>query len=106
MDAKKITNLKKGKPKLNWLKNKFVLVAIVFIIWICFLDENNLLERVQNIRELKQLEVDKEYYIKKITEDTQRLNELRTDNDNLEKFAREQYLMKKDNEDVFVIVEE
>ena len=91
---------------LKWLKNKFVVAAIIFIVWICFLDENNLLERFQNLKELRQLKADKEYYQEKIEVDSKRLNELKTDNDNLEKFAREQYLMKKDNEDVFVIVEE
>jgi len=91
---------------LKWLKNKFVVAAIIFTVWICFLDENNLLERFHNLRELRQLKADKEYYQEKIEVDTKRLNELKTDNDNLEKFAREQYLMKKDNEDVFVIVEE
>ena len=91
---------------LKWLKNKFVVAAIIFIVWICFLDENNLLERFQNLKELRQLKADKEYYQEKIEIDSKRLNELKTDNDNLEKFAREQYLMKKDNEDVFLIVEE
>lgn len=91
---------------LKWLKNKFVIASIIFTVWICFLDENNLLERFQNLRELRQLKADKEYYQEKIEIDTKRLNELKTDNENLEKFAREQYLMKKDNEDVFVIVEE
>ena len=91
---------------LKWLKNKFVVAGIIFTLWICFLDENNLLERFQNLKELKQLKADKEYYQEKIEIDKKRLNELKTDNENLEKFAREQYLMKKDNEDVFVIVEE
>ena len=91
---------------LKWLKNKFVLATIIFIVWICFLDENNLLERLQHLKELKQLEADKEYYRNKIEEDKKRLNELKTNNENLEKFAREQYLMKKDDEDVFVIVKE
>jgi cell division protein FtsB len=91
---------------LKWLKNKFVIATIIFTIWICFLDENNLLERFQNRRELRQLKADKEYYQEKIEVDKKRLNELKTDNENLEKFAREQYLMKKENEDVFVIVEE
>ena len=94
------------KLMLKWLKNKYVVAAIIFTVWICFLDENNLLERFQNLRELRQLKADKLYYQEKIEEDTKRLNELKTDNDNLEKFAREQYLMKKDNEDVYVIVEE
>jgi cell division protein FtsB len=98
--------LPEKKRILKWLKNKFVLATIIFTIWIGFLDENNLLERYQNHRQLKQLKADKEYYQQKIKEDSKRLNELKTDNENLEKFAREQYMMKKDNEDVFVIVEE
>ncbi len=94
------------KQIAKWLRNKFVIAGAVLAIWICFLDENNLLERFQHLRELKQLKTDKAYYQKKIEEDKKRLNELKTDDENLEKFAREQYLMKKDNEDVFVIVEE
>ena len=43
--------------------------------------------------------------MKKIEEDRKRIQELKTNNDNLEKFAREQYLMKKDNEDIFIIVD-
>jgi cell division protein FtsB len=52
------------------------------------------------------MEDEKQYYLERIEEDSRRLNELKTDRDNLEKFAREQYFMKKENEDVFVIVEE
>ena len=50
------------------------------------------------------LEKEKDYYQKKIEEDNRKIKELLRSPDNLEKFAREQYLMKKDNEDIFVIV--
>jgi cell division protein FtsB len=50
--------------------------------------------------------LEKEYYQQKIEEDRRRIDELKTNTENLEKFAREQYLMKKDNEDIFVIVDE
>ena len=56
------------------------------------------------MRELSKLKQDREYYKKKIEEDRRKLNELKTDNDNLEKFAREQYRMKKKNEDLFIVV--
>lgn len=95
-----------GSINFNWLKNKYILAAILFCMWVLFFDQNNLVERFQNQREKKQLENDKEYYIRKTTEDRERLEELKTNNENLEKFAREQYLMKKENEEVFVIVEE
>lgn len=56
--------------------------------------------------EYKQLLKDKAFYLEKIEEDRKRLEELQTNNANLEKFAREQYLMKKDDEDIFVIKDE
>ena len=92
--------------KLERFKNKYLIAAFLFIVWIAFFDQNNWVERYQNIKELKQLEADRGYYQQKIKEDAERLKELKTNNENLEKFAREQYLMKKENEDVFVIVEE
>ena len=61
---------------------------------------------ISDLQELKQLEKDKVYYQKRIEEDAARLTELQTNNENLEKFAREQYLMHKENEDVFIVIEE
>ena len=71
-----------------------------------FFDQHDFISQLQLQSELKQYQEDKEYYRKRITETEQDLNELLTNEDNLEKFAREKYLMKKDNEDVFVIFEE
>jgi len=88
------------------LRNKYVLTAILFFVWLLFFDQNNLAERRQSTNEFNQLVEEKEYYLKKIDEDRKRINELKTDADNLEKFAREQYLMKKDDEDIFIIVDE
>ncbi|MGC9470556.1 MAG: FtsB family cell division protein [Bacteroidales bacterium] len=88
------------------LRNKYVLSSILFLLWIAFFDTNNLIDRVKQLKELHQLEADREYYIRRIEHDTRRMNELETDQKSLEKFAREQYLMKKENEDVFIIVEE
>jgi len=75
----------------------------VFLGWILFFDQNNILERTQNLNQLHQFEKDKAYYLDKIKQDSAKLKELRTDKKNLEKFAREQYHMKKPNEDVFLI---
>lgn len=87
------------------LNNKFVIASIIFLLWILFFDQNNLLNRWSDRRNLRDMKAQKEYYAKKIANDIQRTKELETDDDNLEKFAREQYLMKKSDEDVFVIVE-
>ncbi|MBL4653950.1 MAG: septum formation initiator family protein [Flavobacteriales bacterium] len=90
----------------SYLKNKYVLTIIVFSFWMLFFDQHNLISQLQLQSELSQYETDKEYYQDKITRTEQDLNNLLTNEDNLEKFAREKYLMKKDNEDVFVIVAE
>jgi cell division protein DivIC len=68
-------------------------------------DQNNLNERRKNNRDYNQLLREQQYFQKKIEENRKRIQELKTNNDNLEKFAREQYLMKKDNEDIFIIVD-
>lgn len=89
----------------NFIRSRYFIAGCVFIVWVSFFDENNLIERLQLINQLKQLEKDEKYYLKQIDKDKNRLNELRY-NKNLEKFAREQYLMKKPNEDIYVILAE
>lgn len=85
-------------------RNKYFLTIAIFIIWLLLLDTNNLIERYKQVGELRKLKQDREYYIKKIEEDKRKLNELKTDNHNLEKFAREQYMMKRKNEDLFIVL--
>ena len=88
------------------LRNKFVLTILVFGVWIVLFDQNNLVDRFSDMKTLRQIENEKEYYQNKIKEDQKRINELTSDKDDLEKFAREKYLMKKDNEVIFIVVEE
>jgi cell division protein DivIC len=85
--------------------NKFLLTAILFAVWIIFIDRNNLIQRISISDEYQQLKHDKDYYLAKIKSDSIKLHNLKTDKANLEKFVREQYFMKKANEDVFVILE-
>ncbi|HEX2921738.1 MAG TPA: septum formation inhibitor [Bacteroidales bacterium] len=86
------------------LRNKYILTIIIFLAWLIFLDSNNLISRYKEMRELKKLKKDKEYYIERIQTDQRKLKELKTDNNNLEKFAREQYRMKKADEDLYIIL--
>jgi cell division protein FtsB len=85
-------------------RNKYVLTIIIFVVWISLLDSNNLIARYKDMRELRKLKIDREYYVKRIEEDKQKLHELKTDKHNLEKFAREQYHMKKSDEDLYIIL--
>ncbi len=86
------------------LRNKYVLTIIIFLVWLLLFDSNNLIARYKDLRELHKLKTDREYYIKRIEIDKQKLHELKTDNHNLEKFAREQYRMKKSDEDLYIIL--
>lgn len=85
-------------------RNKYILTAIIFIIWLTLFDSNNLIARYKALRELHNLKRDKEYFTNRIETDRKKLHELKTDNENLEKFAREQYRMKKPDEDLYIIL--
>lgn len=85
-------------------RNKYIITIIIFLIWLLLLDSNNLISRYKELRELRKLRNEKEYYQKKIEIDSRKLKELKTDNESLEKFAREQYRMKKPEEDLYIIL--
>ena len=91
---------------LPLLRNKYIMTLLVFGIWMLFFDQNNLVDRIKMTSEINQLEADREYYLEEIQKDSTRLKELTTNRENLEKYAREQFLMKKPNEDVFVVIDE
>lgn len=88
------------------LRNKYFLTLLGFLLWMLIFDSSNWLEILSVRRRIKQLEADKLYYIQKIEEDRRKIHELQTNTRNLEKFAREQYLMKMPNEDIFIINED
>ena len=91
---------------LNVFYVKYLIALLLFAVWIMFFDENNLRQHQQNRKELALLEEQVDFYKHKINADKRKLYELQTNDANLEKFAREQFLMKKVDEDVFVIIEE
>lgn len=95
--------LKKLPPAF---RNFYVVCGALFLFWMTFLDSNDLVTRVRMASKLSDLEDEKEYYNHKIVEVEKDRNELMTNKELLEKFAREKYLMRKESEDVFVIVEE
>lgn len=90
---------------LPYLRNKFLLTIVLVSVWLTFFDRNNIIERVGMARDVYQLKKDCRYYQERILTDSARLVELHSSPEMLEKYAREQYLMKKDNEEIFVIVE-
>lgn len=88
------------------LKNKYYLTSILFLIWMLFLDRNDIITQVRHMVSLRGINQDKEYYREEIEKINKDLRELTSNKEQLEKFARENYLMKKEGEDIFIIVKE
>lgn len=87
-------------------RNFYWVTGLCFLVWMIFLDSNDLISRFKLSSKLRSLENEKEYYQAKITEVEKDRKELMTNRELLEKFAREKYLMKKEKEDIFIIQEE
>ncbi|NQX92222.1 MAG: septum formation initiator family protein [Flavobacteriales bacterium] len=94
--------------KINWKKwvqNKYVVASLAFLIWITFINDIDLLFIMKSKAELQELETQLEYYEDQNRIVAEDLNELTSNDNMLEKFARENYFMKKPNEDIFVVKE-
>lgn len=88
----------------SWLKNKYLLTAVGFAIWIMFIDDRDFITtHFRHKAELKKLEQSKKYYQEQITATRAELEKLKSNPTTLEKYAREKYFMKRDNEDVFIL---
>ena len=86
-------------------RNFYAVTGISFLIWMTFLDSNDLITRFRMSSKLRSLENEKEFYQERISEVEKDRQELTTNKELLEKFAREKYLMKKPKEDIFIIQE-
>ena len=85
--------------------NKYWLVTILFLGLTFTAGDSNLYKRYIYIKKIQELEKEIKQYKEEIEINTKKLNDLRTDKEGLERFAREEYLMKKADEDVFIIKE-
>lgn len=92
----------RNKPFIKFITNKYVLILSFFIVWMTFFDENSYLTHKEFNKEIDKLNSEKEYYEQEIAHDKAVIENLK-DKEELEKFAREQYKMKKDNEDIYII---
>jgi len=90
----------------KFAKNFYFIAAALFLFWMLFLDSNDLISQFRLHRKISSLENEKEYYTKKFDEVRQEHDQLLSNTEALEKFAREKYLMKKDSEDLYVIIDE
>lgn len=90
---------------LPYLKNKYVITLLVFFTWMLFFDRNDIITRVKLKRQLAKLQKEREFYKEEIKKVEETNMQLFSSDETLEKFAREKYMMKRDNEEIFLIIE-
>jgi cell division protein FtsB len=88
-----------------WLKNKYIISLLAFTAWLLFFDRNDIITQVQRRHELAGLQRSKAYYTNQVATQRKELQQLSNDPAILEKYAREKYYMKRDNEELFIIPE-
>ncbi len=92
----------KNKPWFKFISNKYVISLLFFFTWLLFLDNYSYLDhRILN-QQIDELERQKNYYKDEISNDLKSIKQLK-DPDQIEKFAREKYYMKKDSEDIYIV---
>ena len=86
--------------------NNYVVTLVGFFIFLIFFDNHNLISRWETSRKINSMEKEIKFYQSEIDKNKAKMNEMQTSDESLEKYAREQYHLKKDSEDVFIIKEE
>ena len=92
----------KKKKWFSILTNIYILILTVFVVWMIFFDTNSLLIHMELKKEINKLEKQKEFLKEEIKKDKEIIDRL-SDPEELEKFAREQYYLKKKNEEIYII---
>lgn len=87
------------------LKNKYFLALLAVMVWLMFFDKNNFVQQWRLQKQIRELQRDRTYYLEEIQQDSIALKQLREDPDALERYARETYLMKKPDEDIFIVAD-
>jgi cell division protein DivIC len=88
-----------------FIKNKYLIALLVVAAWLLFFDKNNMIQQWRLQKQLHELRHDKQYYLEEISRDSTELHRLKEDPEALERYARETYMMKRENEDIFIIQE-
>lgn len=85
------------------IRNKYLIATLFFIVWVTFFDSGSLTDWARVLLNISKQEAQKRYYIEEIKSIEEKLNELSSNRDSLEKFAREHYFFKEDDEDIFIV---
>ncbi|MXV38359.1 hypothetical protein GO491_06660 [Flavobacteriaceae bacterium Ap0902] len=95
---------KKNKHWSRYFLNKYFIVGLLFLVWMTFFDQNSYYLHKEIDEDIEKLTDEKTYFEKEIEKEEKQLNQLKKDPEQYERLAREKYLMKKENEDIFVII--
>jgi hypothetical protein len=101
--VKKIKDLYQKLPAP--LRNKYLITFIVFLVWIFFIDTFDIITQIKMNKDFKNLKEQQEFYKVEIEKDSTKIYNLNNNPQEQERFARERFLMKKDNEDLFIVRE-
>ena len=86
-----------------WLRNKFFIAFAAFVVWMLFFDERDVFTMRHHRQELRELQKSREYYTDQINKEKTELEKLKNAPATLEKYAREKYYMKRDDEDLYLL---
>lgn len=99
----KMNGIKRLYARVKPFLNKYVITLVVFVVFVVFIDENNVIRRVEYELEIKRLREEIRHYKELRDQSAVRLEKLHSSDDELERIAREEYLMKKPDEEVFIV---
>ncbi len=88
----------------KYINNKYFYTGLAFVVWMVFFDSDNLMQQMKLKKKIEKLEQKKNFYKEEISKNQNAIKALTYDTTQLEKFAREKYFMKKDKEDIYVII--
>ena len=94
-----------AKKFLRIFINKYFITTLVFVLWLAFFDSNNIITNKKTRDKLNELKKEKQSYLDEIRKDSVQIQKLLYDTAELEKFAREKFLMKKPGEDVYLMID-
>lgn len=89
----------------GFIRNKYFVTILLFGMWMLFFDDYNVINQFRSSKELRAIKAKRDFYLDETVKANQEKKELFSNSDNLEKYARENYYMKRDNEDIFIIEE-
>ena len=91
---------------LSILKDRYLIAGTIFVTWMLFFDRHDLATQYGYYSQLKDLEAEKKFYVEEIQKTTEGLDKIKNNAQEVQRIAREKYQMKKENEDVFILLYE